>query len=288
MALATLQPPTTTLTVGNHPDAIASGELENSTNNPNSNTYLDIVTANQGDNTVSVLLNDGTGNFASAATYTVGADPVAVAIGDFTGNGIEDIATLSGTDNSVSILFGNGAGGFSPATTYATNVTPNGNNPGYLATINLNGQSDNIAFAAPDNNSLTINSLAGISYNVFTTTSPSIGSGSSPRGIAVGDFNGDGQSLVTANYSTNNISVLLNNGSGGFTSTTYNVGSGPTGVAIGDFNGDGNQDLAVANYGSQSISVLVGNGTGTFTNDGTINFGASGLTGVYPLAIARC
>ena len=64
------------------------------------------------------------------------------------------------------------------------------------------------------------------------------------------------------------------------------VGSEPTAVAVGDFNGDGNQDLAVANYGSQSISVLLGNGNGTFTNGGTISFSASGLTGVYPLAIA--
>jgi len=143
-------PPTTTLAVGSHPDAIASGELENS------NSYWDLVTANQGDNTVSVLLNGGTDNFATAATYAVGLDPVAVAIGDFNGDGSEDIATLSGNDNSVSILFGNGAGGFSPATTYATNVTPNGNNTGYLATINLNGQSDSIAFTSPDNNSLNI------------------------------------------------------------------------------------------------------------------------------------
>ena len=112
--------------VGSHPDAIADGTLENS------NNYLDIVTANQGDNTVSVLLNNGTGNFATAATYAVGLDPVAVAIGDFNGDGNLDIATLNGQNNSVSILFGNGAGGFSPATTYATNVTPNGNNPGYL------------------------------------------------------------------------------------------------------------------------------------------------------------
>ena len=41
--------------------------------------------------------------------------------------------------------------------------------------------------------------------------------GSMPRAAAVGDFNGDGKAdIVTANSASNNITVLLSNGSGGF------------------------------------------------------------------------
>ena len=41
--------------------------------------------------------------------------------------------------------------------------------------------------------------------------------GSNPYSVAVGDFNGDGkQDLATANYNSNNVSILLGNGLGGF------------------------------------------------------------------------
>ena len=65
----------------------------------------------------------------------------------------------------------------------------------------------------------------------------------------MGDFNGDGkQDLAVANDSSDNVSILLGNGTGNFSAATnFAVGSGPFSVAVGDFNGDGKQDLAVAN-----------------------------------------
>src|SRR4028119_184722 len=70
--------------------------------------------------------------------------------------------------------------------------------------------------------------------------------------VAVGDFNKDGNSdLVTANYATSDVSLLLGNGDGTFGAATYlGVGSNPTSVAVADFNGDGNSDLATANQNS--------------------------------------
>lgn len=48
----------------------------------------------------------------------------------------------------------------------------------------------------------------------FTTNTYSVGSG--PQ-IAVADINGDGRlDLITANINTNTLTVLTNNGSGGF------------------------------------------------------------------------
>ncbi|WP_375443160.1 DUF4114 domain-containing protein, partial [uncultured Nostoc sp.] len=75
----------------------------------------------------------------------------------------------------------------------------------------------------------------------------------------VGDFNGDGKlDLAAANLNSNNVSVLLGNGTGGFgTATNFSVGTAPRSVTVGDFNGDGKLDLAAANLTSNNVSVLL-------------------------------
>ena len=90
--------------------------------------------------------------------------------------------------------------------------------------------------------------------------------GTNPISVAVGDFNSDGnQDLAAANSNSNNVSVSLGNGAGGFgVASNFAAGTRPRSVAVGDFNGDGNQDLAVANEISNNISVLLGNGAGGF------------------------
>jgi hypothetical protein len=91
-----------------------------------------------------------------------------------------------------------------------------------------------------------------------------VGTGTAPSAVAAGDFNHDGKlDLAITNSGDATVSILLGNGSGGFTATTpISVGFNPDSVAVGDFNNDGNLDLAVANEGSNTISILLGNGAG--------------------------
>src|SRR3989449_3676267 len=86
--------------------------------------------------------------------------------------------------------------------------------------------------------------------------------GRSPDSVAVGDFNGDGRlDLATANFDSNDVSVLLGNGDGSFQAAlTFAAGRGPSSVAVGDFNGDGKLDLVAANNLSCGTSVLLGGG----------------------------
>src|SRR2546423_1885038 len=75
--------------------------------------------------------------------------------------------------------------------------------------------------------------------------------GTYPQGITSADFNGDQKpDLAVTNVLSNNVTVLLGNGSGGFTSAPGSpspVGSGPQEITSADFNGDQKPDLAVTN-----------------------------------------
>ena len=113
---------------------------------------------------------------------------------------------------------------------------------------------------------------------IFTSALSYASGGSSPESVTVGDFNGDGKSdLAVANAASNNVGVLLGNGTGGFAAAvTYaSGGSSPCSVTVGDFNADGKSDLAVANAYSDNVGVLLGNGAGGFAAAVTYASGGS-------------
>ncbi|MCK4707731.1 MAG: VCBS repeat-containing protein, partial [Gammaproteobacteria bacterium] len=91
------------------------------------------------------------------------------------------------------------------------------------------------------------------------------------------DLNGDGNiDMVTANYASNSVSVLLNNGDGTFQDAVdYGVKSIPYSVFSIDLDNDGDNDLAVAKW-SAGVTILKNNGDGTFQHAGDYDaYGAS-------------
>ncbi|HEY9691428.1 MAG TPA: FG-GAP-like repeat-containing protein [Oculatellaceae cyanobacterium] len=123
------------------------------------------------------------------------------------------------------------------------------------------------------NENVQLNLQSGSDYILGSNTtalfSPAsnLAVGSNPVSVTVGDFNRDGfLDLASANFGSNNVSVLLGNGTGGFgaASTFAVAGSLSYSVTVGDFNRDGFQDLASANANSNNVSVLLGNSTGGF------------------------
>lgn len=87
------------------------------------------------------------------------------------------------------------------------------------------------------------------------------GVNASPSGIAIGDFDGDGElDLAVDNNITGNVSVLLGKGGGTFGSKSdFATGANPYAVAAADLDNDGRLDLAVGNGGG-GVSVFLGNG----------------------------
>ena len=73
--------------------------------------------------------------------------------------------------------------------------------------------------------------------------------------------------LVTANYLSDDVSILLDTGGGTFPPpTNFPSESGPYSVGVGDLDNDGNLDLATAVWNSNGVSILLGKGDGTFGN----------------------
>jgi hypothetical protein len=189
--------------------SIAIGDL-------NGDGFPDLVTANYGGASVSVLFGDGSGAFGSGrhvgppipndTTYATGSSPTSVAIGDLNGDGHPDLVTANLGDNTVSVFLGNGAGGFAARKDFATATGPYS-----LGLIDANGDG-HLDVAVADQ-------------------PPIFGTPNSP------------------------VSVLLGDGAGELgPKTDVPVPMDPYSLAVGDMDGDGQPDLVVA--GQNGLSVL--------------------------------
>ena len=103
--------------VGLAPMGVALGDLDG-------NGVADIVTANSGDNSVSVLLGNVGGGYADAVHYAVGRLPVAVALGDLDSTGSLDIVTANRVDGTMSVLLGTGDGTFGEQVVFDAGDSP--------------------------------------------------------------------------------------------------------------------------------------------------------------------
>ena len=267
--------------ISSSPGAIAAGDF-------NGDGKLDLAVVDETNNTVTILLGDGNGRFHSSGApipYS-GSGEASIAVGDFSGDGNQDIVVVN---DEVTVLLGNGAGGFTSApgapltlSGYPTSVVTgdfNGDGRSDIAIANLSGY-------------VTVYLSTGEGGFQAAPGSPPI-TGLRPRAIATADLTGNGKlDLVTANSGSDNVTVLLGNGSGGFTPATGSpfpvpvnqegndscqFGT-PESIAIGDFNGDGKPDLAVANFNgcSDNVAILQGDGSGQFTNAAGSPFNANG------------
>ena len=254
---------------GSAPQAVIAGDF-------NHDGKLDIATANNTANTVSVALGQGDGTFQAASDYSAGSAPRAVKAADVNGDGRLDLIVADSSSNQVSVLLGNSNGTFQGATTYGTGTTPHSVAVG---DFNRDGKPD---LAVANSASSNVSVLLGNGDGTFQTA-VSYGAGTTPESVVVADFNRDGKAdLAVANSGSGNVSLLLGNGDGTFqTATTFSAGTTPLALAAADLNHDGKLDLIVANSGSGNVSVLLGNGAGSFA--AAVNYTAG--TNPYALVV---
>jgi type II secretory pathway component GspD/PulD (secretin) len=209
--------------VGKVPSAIGAGDFVAGNANV-SNTNADIAVTNSSDNTVSVLLGNGDGTFATQTVYATGNGPAGVAVADYNADGAPDLAVTNETDGTVSILLNqnNGSGTF-----FGQNAFTTGSNPeGIVAAIFVGSTMD---LATADAGSDNMDILIGNGDGTFNAPI-SLAVGNGPVALADADLIGNGSlDLVSANNVADTVSVTINTvgssiGSGGLSLPSSQVG----------------------------------------------------------------
>jgi len=237
---------------------------------------LDLAVSHLFSNTATLLFGDGEGDFeGSWVTFPhliplrLNGEGGVIDIADLDNDEAPDVLVTSG-DSDELFLFRNPQGQLGDRP-FEPEVLDVGEFPFGVVAADFDGTPGlDIAVSHGESNDIWV--FRGPDGASFLPPETYLTDGIEPGFVRAADVDGDDRlDLIATNHSSGEVSVLLSEG-GGFTSaTTFPVGEGPSSPATVDVNGDGNIDVITANELSETLSILFGDGSGAFTDGGTLN-----------------
>ncbi|HIN83350.1 MAG TPA: hypothetical protein EYM90_00450 [Phycisphaerales bacterium] len=256
-------------------------------------TANDLVIANNGSNTVSILSNDNSGIFTKTDVST-DIGPMYIAVGDYVEEAepapqrddifvvcssfLGSILTNSSTFRTRAIVFSHTSSISIPLT---SDVEPS----------DVNHDKD-LDFIILDSASEEIRVLhgtgAGTTPAMVVTGNP-LPSSSNPVELHFADFDLDGNSdAITVNEGNDTLSILLGSNTELGNASTFPVGTSPTSLVTYDFDNDGDVDIVVSAINKSTIIrelTLIRNDTPSPGGTVVLSAGDAAGTGDTPVSV---
>jgi hypothetical protein len=240
----------------------------------------DLVLVDRGNDQLILLYQNRDGSFTEdGPRLDVGYAPSQVAITNLNQSGWPDLVVSNTFSGDLSVFYGGPGRQFGPevllaaglgvasviaqdgamvryTTDYPIGVTAGVfDSSGFTAVVSVQSGSDRISILDGTSDGALADPSLATSYST----------GDDPTQVVAATLTDDGLTdLIVLNQGSQNISIFLNNGRGGFNPMpSVGAGNNPTGLAIRDVNGDGVPDLLVSNK-QGDLLIILGNGDGTF------------------------
>jgi len=219
----------------------------------NDGTADDLVVANYGSSSVSILTNNGSAVFTKT-DITIDTSPRYIAVANFVedGDGLDDIAVAC--DSFFMSILKNTTTLVSTSFTHLSSVSipqPADIDPGDVNNdkdfdyILLNNSSDEILVYEGDG--------SGIFNPFYLAMESPLLNGSDAVELVFADLNRDGNDdAITVNEGGGSISVLLGNENNLGSASTVSVGASPQEITVSDFDNDGDDDFVISVIGTVS------------------------------------